>query len=159
MTAPVPSELKLIGMGVAPYSARGITQTLAPIDGSIQLRRTINGNLKDISDPLFQKYQSTISANDQRPPALDLVWPGKLLTVWCACYLGIPGDHADTTTEGNTTDGITGEFGRPAVLGSVIHEDGFTYYRPILTMRVTGLSTSFDEWAASNDWSLSLEEV
>lgn len=156
---PTTSDLKLIGMGVAPYSARGITQTLAPIDGATQLRRTINGALRDIADPLFQKFQSTITATDQRPPALDLVWPGKLLTVECACYIGVEGIQADTTTEGNTTDGITGEFGRPAVFGSVIHEDGFTYYRPILTMRVVSLSTSYDEWAAANDWSIALEEV
>lgn len=157
---PVTSELKLIGMGVAPYSARGITQSLAPIDGAAQLRRTINGILRDIHDPLFEKYQSSISANDQRPPGLDLVWPGKLLQVWCACYLGIEGTQALTTTEPvDTTEGITGEFGRNAVPGSIIHEGGWTYYRPLLTMRVTGLSTSFDEWAASNDWSMSLEEV
>lgn len=141
-----PTLISLIGMGVAPYSARGITQTLSPIDGASNMRRTVNGQLRDISDPKFQKYQSTISASDQRPPSLDLVWPGKQLTVWCACELGI---------EGTLTTG----FGRDVVTGSIRHESGWTYYRPILTMRVTSLSNSFDEWGASNDWSISLEEV
>ncbi len=158
----VDTILKLVGMGVPSYSARGLTQTLEPIGGAIQLRRTINGALKDISDPVFRKYQSTISATDQRPPAIDLVWPGKLLEVWCVQELAVQGSISETTTEPLTTtdpEGIAGLFGRPYVPDSIRHEGGFTFYRPVLTMLVTGLSTSTDEWAASDDWSITLEEV
>lgn len=150
--------LKLIGMGIAPWSARGLTQTIEPIGSATQLRRTINGKLKDISDPMFRKYQSTISATDLAPPALEGVMPGMQLVVHCVKEFVIQGTIGSGTTDDNTTEQET-EFSRPAVPGSIRHEEGFTYYRPILTMLVTGLSESQDEWAASLDWSINLEEV
>ena len=61
--------LILSGIGVPPYSARGASQTLEPIQASQQLRRTINGELIDISRAEFRKYRSTISCADQLPPA------------------------------------------------------------------------------------------
>ena len=62
--------LTLSGIGVPPYSARGASQTLEPIASSQQLRRTINGELIDISRAEFRKYRSTISCVDQQPPAV-----------------------------------------------------------------------------------------
>ena len=62
--------LTLSGIGVPPYSARGASQTLEPIQASQQLRRTINGELIDISRAEFRKYRSTISCVDQQPPAV-----------------------------------------------------------------------------------------
>ena len=47
--------LTFSGIGVPPYSARGASQTLDPIQASQQLRRTINGELIDISRAEFRK--------------------------------------------------------------------------------------------------------
>lgn len=150
--------LALTGMGIPPYSARGLTQTLGHIDGAVQQRRTINGTLTDISDSLFQKYNSTISGSDQQPPALEGKWPGLILTVDCMVELAITGEVGyDTTDEPTTTEGSP--FDRPVVPGSVRHETGFTFYRPRLTMMVTGFTVTKDEWGAAVDWSLALEEV
>jgi hypothetical protein len=74
-----PTELRLVGMGVPPYSARGLSQSLEPIDAAMHLERTINGELLDLSYEPMQKYKSTISGSDQLPPAVDGVWPGKLV--------------------------------------------------------------------------------
>ena len=82
--------LVLSGIGVPDYSARGLTQTLEPIDGSASLRRTINGALKDLSFAQFRKYKSTISCQDQEPPAVDGVWPGHVVTVDCVAELSCP---------------------------------------------------------------------
>ena len=62
-----------------PYSARGLTQTLEPIEASVQLRRTVNGALADLSYEPFRKYKSTISCQDQEPPAVDgrVAWAGR----------------------------------------------------------------------------------
>ena len=49
------SMLTLSGVGVPPYSARGLTQSLEPIDGAAQLRRTVNGALADLSYEPFRK--------------------------------------------------------------------------------------------------------
>jgi len=135
--------LTISGMGVVPYSARGLTQSLTPIASAMQMRRTINGNLVDVSLPQFRKYSSTISGRDQKSPAIGGVWPGKTVTVECISELAVSGGSADRT----------------AVTGSTYTEDGITYYRPVLTMLVVGYSVETDEYGAQVGWTLALEEV
>lgn len=135
--------LTLTGMGVAPYSARGLSQTLEPIPQATQVVRTINGELIDIAPAQFRKYRSTISCSDVDAPALSGIWPGQTLTVSCIAELG----------------SISGAIERPAVAGSTRTEDGVTYYRPILTMRVTNFSQTTDEYGHVTSWTLTLEEV
>ena len=137
--------LTLSGIGVPPYSARGASQTLEPIGSSQQLRRTINGELIDISRAEFRKYRSTISCVDQQPPAIDGVWPGQVLTVGCISELSY-------LTAG-------GAPARPLVSGSSRTEGDYTFYRPSLTMRVVAFSQDTDEYGAVVSWSLQLEEV
>ena len=137
--------LTLSGIGVPPYSARGASQTLEPIGSSQQLRRTINGELIDISRAEFRKYRSTISCVDQQPPAIDGVWPGQVLTVGCISELSY-------LTAG-------GAPARPLVSGSSRTEGDYTFYRPSLTMRVVAFSQDTDEYGAAVSWSLQLEEV
>jgi hypothetical protein len=141
------TELRLEGMGIPPYSARGLAQTLAPIAGSTQMRRTVNGALRDVADPLFRKYQSTITGGDMDPPALEGIWPGMVLTVDCIPELSFEGEPS------------TGGFTREAVPGSTREANGFTFYRPRLIMLVTGFNVNRDEWEATLSWSLALEEV
>jgi hypothetical protein len=146
--------LRLVGMGIPPYSARGIQESLSPIGESIQLRRTINGALDDVSDPLFRKYQVSWSATDMDPPAIEGVWSGLQLVVDCITELAVLG-----TFEADSEGGSEPGFDRMVVPGSVRHADGFTFYRPRLTMRVTGFSIDRGEWEASVAWQLSAEEV
>lgn len=139
------SLLKMTGVGMPPYAARGITQTLAHIDGAAQLHRTINGDLADFSFEQFRKYVSTVTAADQRPPALDGIWPGLEVTVECAHLLGY-------LTEG-------GSPARTPAPDSSFVEGDYTFYRPVLEMRVTAFEGSFEEWQAGESWSLTLEEI
>src|ERR1041385_2763919 len=137
--------LMLNGLGVPAYSARGLTQTLEPIEASAQLRRTVNGALVDLSYEPFRKYKSTISCSDQEPPAVDGVWPGQVVTIECVvelCFVT-----------------ATGTAARPAVTGSQRVDSEFTFYRPVLTMRATGFSVSRDEYGAAVSWQLQLEEI
>lgn len=137
--------LVLAGMGVPPYSARGLSQDLVPIAAAASMRRTVNGALIDLSAPQFRLYSSTISGADQQPPALDGIWPGLVLTVDCIPELAYL-THTDSPT-------------RPVVEGSEREDAGFTFYRPRLTMRVTGFKQETDEWGAAVKWSIALEEV
>lgn len=105
----------LSGIGIPDYSARGLTQTLEPIEAAASLRRTINGALKDLSFAQFRKYKSTISCQDQEPPALDGVWPGRVVTVDCVAQLSYP---------------VDGSPARPMVAGSGRTEGAFAIYRP-----------------------------
>lgn len=137
--------LSLSGDGVAPYSCRGATQSLDPIMSATSQRRTVNGDLKDISFDGFRKYKSTISCNDQVGPAFEKSWPGLTVTVDCVkelCY----------KTSGGSPS-------RPVVSGSSRVEGDYTYYRPQLTMMVVGYTDSFDEFASQDSWSMQLEEI
>jgi len=136
--------LDLSGIGVSPYSARGLTQTLDPISASSQLRRTVNGDLKDLSAPQFRKYLSAVSCSDQNAPALDGVWPGLELTVDCAATLSYKTGGAPQRT---------------VVPGSSREEGEYTIYNPRLLMRVVSYTEQEDEWGAVISWTLNLEEV
>lgn len=132
-------------MGIPPYSARGLSQTLTPVAASQQMRRTINGTLVDFSSSQFRKFQSTISGSDQAPPALNAVWPGTELIVDCISEIAY--------------ESSTGGPDRQEVAGSIRYEGDFTFYRPVLTMKVVGFNTNTDEYGAQISWALELEEV
>lgn len=136
----------LVGIGMPPYSARGITQTLEPIQTSGQMRRTINGTLEDLGATQFRKYQSSVTCTDMDSPALSGIWPGMTVTVECIPELCYP----DVTSEGAE---------RTVVSGSSRSENGFVWYRPQLTMKVAGFRIGTDEYGASCNWSMDLIEV
>lgn len=134
------TQLTLTGIGIAPYSARGLHQTLQPIQASSQVRRTINGELVDTSVAQFRKFKSTISGSDQTSPLLSGVWPGMEVTVECIVEMA------------GTPD-------RTAVSGSTRTEEGVTFFRPVLVMKVVDYSIDTDEYGAQVGWKLDLEEV
>lgn len=137
--------LVITGLGISPYAARGLTQTLEPIEAAANLQRTIDGALADFGYDQFRKYKTTISGSDQRPPAVDGKWQGLSLVVKCISELSY-------VTSGGSPQ-------RPVVTGSSYVEGDFTFYRPELTMRLTGFTMATDEWAAGVNWSMSLEEI
>jgi len=137
--------LTISGLDLTPYSARGIKQTLEPISNAGSMRRTINGTLVDLSIPGMRKYLSTIRCEDMAAPALNGIWPGQIVTVGCAVELSY-------LTDGGTPD-------RPVVVGSSRTSGVYTFYRPILTMRVMEFFQQLDEWEAVTNWDLRLEEV
>lgn len=137
--------LTISGQGVSPFSARGLTQTLAHIDAAKYLRRSVNGSLVDLSQPQFRKYETTISCNDQNAPAFEGLAIGAQVDVECVATLSYK-------TAG-------GSPGRPVVTDSSRVDGSYTIYRPRLTMRVTAWNTTEDEYGAAVSWSLSLEEI
>lgn len=139
------SVLVITGIDASPYALRGATQTLQPIDQSVQLRRTINGSLVDLSDSAFRRYRSSITGSDQLPPAFDGIWPGQEVTVECISELSYK------------TSG--GSPARDVVTGSSRTDGDYTFYRPELTMRVVSFTQDTDEYGATVSWSLELEEV
>ena len=136
--------LVLTGIGIPEFSARGLREDRHSI-GAGNLRRTVNGESVDVTDPVFQKYRLTITSSDQEPPAFDGVWKGTEVTV-------------DTLTPlAYVTAG--GSPARPVVPGSSYVNGLFTAYRPRLVMLVVDLDVSREEWAAGTPWTLELEEV
>lgn len=137
--------LAITGVALAPWSSRGCQQSLEPIEQSKQTKRTVNGTLHDLSLPQFRKYRSTVNCTDVNSPSFDSNWPGKSLTVDCLYELSYP-------TAGGTA-------GRTPVPGSVRYENGYTFYRPRLTMFITSWDVSKNEYGAETGWSMELEEV
>lgn len=137
--------LVISGNGVAPYSARGLKQSLEPIAASIKLERDVNGNLADLSIPEMRKYKSKISCTDVNAPAFAGIYPGTVVTVDCTWELGYP-----TSTPAMQD--------RTAVPGSSRVEGDYTYYRPRLTMVVMNFNDEFVEYDGTNGWELELEE-
>lgn len=135
--------LAITPFGFSPYSARGLQQTLQHIGQAAALRRTVNGDLVDISSEQFRKYQTTITGNDQEPPAFDSVWPGQQITVDCISEMSF------------ATGGAPG---RAVVPGSLRVDGDYTFYRPRLTMRVVSFNVQRDEWQAQTGWTLTAEE-
>jgi hypothetical protein len=139
--------LTISGFGNLIYQARGLAQTLETIAAASQMERTINGTLLDISAPQFRKYQSKITVPDEvDAPPIDGIFPGMTVEVGCACELSYP-------------NGRAGSPRRPEVSGSSYTQNGYTFYRPLLTMLVRDVHTNLDEWERKVGWTLDLEEV
>lgn len=138
--------LRMQGIGVPPYSARGLKQTLEVIEQATQMRRTVNGALDDISFEGFRKYRSTITGSDQQAPNFNGRWPGLQVVVDCVAELSYAQDNGETPE-------------RPVVPGSEVVEGAHTSFRPRLTMRIVSLNITHDEYGRQIDWSLGLEEV
>jgi hypothetical protein len=139
-----PSLLRINGAPIPPYAARGINQTLTPIQQNAVLRRTINGAIIDLGLPQFQLYASTLSCDDMDSPHFDGWWRGQILTIQCIVELSY-------ATGGSPQ--------RQVVSGSSRSANGFTFYRPELVMVVTDFNLQEDEFGRSLAWQLSLEEL
>lgn len=139
------TELRIEGAEVPPFSARGITQTLEPIDAASKLERAVNGQMVDFSIPAMRKYRSRISSADLNVPAIAGLWPGKVITVDCVTELCFPTAQPELQE-------------RTAVSGSERTIGAWTFYKPVLTMICVGWTSSFEEYHASTAWSYDLEE-
>jgi hypothetical protein len=136
--------LVLNPIGVTLYSSRGLHQTVDPIEMSAVFKRTVLGDLDNIASPAFQKYKSTISCEDQTSPALGGVFPGLELVVDCVF------EFAFLTGSGSPN--------RPVVSGSTHTIGPHTLWRPQLTMQVISFDYDTDEWGATINWRMDLEE-
>lgn len=137
--------LKISGsMGQPLYAARGLTQTLIPLEASSQIERSINGEVMDLSHPQFRKYDSEISCTDVETPAIDGVWPGMEVEVECVAELSY-------LTSGGSPE-------REVVSGSSRIEGDYTFYRPVLQMVVVTYDIQLEEYAADYSWILRLTE-
>lgn len=142
----IPDTLLVISpQGIPPYSARGVKQTLDPIDQAKNLRRTVNGQLISLTPSQFRKYRSTITCDDMNVPAIDGVFPGDQVVVSCV-------EELSYVTIGGSPQ-------RTVVSGSSRVDGNYTFYRPQLTMLITDTHVETDEWGAKVGWRIDLEEV
>lgn len=149
----LPTNFTIVDMTIDlhPFSVRGATFDLRPIDGSGGARRDINADLYDLSDPVFNKFVFSASCSDLRTPSFNDLKKGMTVTAnlpneWF--YL-IPNPEEDPV-------GLAAS--RPIVSGSLRDLDGYRYFRPKMIMMVMDFNQTYDEYAARYQWSLLLEE-
>ena len=150
MTQPDPASLVTTRLvispnGLPPYSTRGAKQTLEPISATGHQVRTVNGGLLDLSPPQMRKYKSEISCTDLQAPAFCALWPGDLVTVDCAVFVGRPLGTSITVER--------------TVINSFI-DGNFIFERYQLQMMVMQpWSIDYDEYNAQHGWKITLEEI
>lgn len=158
-----------------PGSARGIQSSLDQVYPG-ELRRTVNGDLIDLTRTQLRKYRLSLSATGQALPDLRNLWRGQLVTVappviWTAYA---PAGSATIALERPARAAgwrlLNASTGEP-VAGATLSENGLTInlpgaapavhleYQPVLSCRVVLAASSGDEWDASATWSLELEEA
>jgi hypothetical protein len=141
------TQLSISAWGQLIFQARGLTQTLEVIQAAQQQERDAYGELLDLSNPAFRKYQSRIACTDVRPPPFDALWPGMVVEMSCAAFLcyaiGNPGSPA-----------------QEEVSGSSFTANGFVFYRPFFPqMMVRSISWQREEWKMNQGWAFSVEQV
>lgn len=132
------TDITISGLGFPDYCCRGVDVEVTPISASKQFRRDVNGTLRDVSDPVFHKYQVKVSGTDQQFPDFGGIWPGASLTLTTPMVWG---------------SSATGFTGATAPAGY-----GYTGTAVKIVGRVTDFSTNMNEWTADKSWSFTVEE-
>lgn len=158
-----------------PGSARGIQTSFDQVYHG-EMRRTVNGDLVDLTRPQLRKFRVSLSASGQALPDLRGLWRGQLVTVappvvWTAYAPAgsatLELERPARATGWRLLNAATGE----PVTGATLSLDEKTLllpnaapavqleYQPVLSCRVSAVSASGDEWDASATWSIEMEEA
>lgn len=173
MSAPWQTDL-LIGGAFLPYgSARGLSVSVQPISAG-EIRRTINGGLVDLTRATHRKYRVQISGQDMITPTLADFWPGMLtsmrIPVWFRQSIATP-TSTITISRNVLSDADARVFdalgtpvaftraGRVITAAALGGEQGWVEYLPFVEGRVIERTEQHQEWAASANWSLTVEEI
>lgn len=153
----------------------GISETLAPINNG-DLRRSINGDLVDLTRPENRKFELSINGGDSASPALIGIWRGTLIdpvipvsklrdnlspagtaiTLQRKPLLGSIVGYVAATCEKVTPDTVGGVDNKDITFLTNVD---YVEYRAELSMRVVDISFDSDEYAATESFSITLQET
>ena len=80
--------LAITGITIPEYAIRGLTLDLQLETADAGLRRSINGQLLDLTSEQFRKYSATLTCEDQDVPTLTGIWQGQIVTMTCIVGVG-----------------------------------------------------------------------
>ncbi len=89
--------LSITGITIPEYAIRGLTLDLQLVTADAALRRSINGELLDLTADQFRKYSATLSCEDQDVPTLTDIWQGQIVTMTCIQGVGPANDPSGLT--------------------------------------------------------------
>lgn len=146
MATPYETLLAINGVTLPVASARGIRQTLDPIEQATSFRRTVNMKLRNTAPPQAQKlYKITITCDDINAPMWDGLYIGMPVVVDCMSELFF-------LTVGGVPE-------KPVVPGSERIWGAVTFYRPQITGQITSFGDSNEEYEAARSWMIEIEET
>ncbi|MBM3605046.1 MAG: hypothetical protein FJX25_09890 [Alphaproteobacteria bacterium] len=123
-------------------SALFIKTSIAPIEGAVKFRRTVNGTLVNMSNPAFNKWIVSVSGTDKILPALADVPPGAQAMLYLPTVVREAGPLPR----------------RQPVPGSLISSPQGIEYRPIVYGAIIINPMSDTEWMSDVEWSFDVEE-
>lgn len=161
------TSLTIDGILIPVGAARGVKAALELVDNG-QLRRTVNGELVDLTRTTSRKYKLSLSCSDLSTPTLADLVRGQAVTVVPPKRLRQAVPYSGTVT-----------LRRPAAEGTLRAQDqsgaavactldgdvvsapagSIVSYLPVLDMLVASVSHDAEEWDATESWSIELEEV
>jgi hypothetical protein len=153
----------------------GISETLQPIDNG-DLRRSINGDLVDLTRPENRKFEYSINGGDSASPAIAALWKGTVITpvipVTKLRENVAPAGLSVTLTRPPLVSSVMGYVAAtctkvaPDTIGGTDNKDitfltnvDYVEYRAEFTFMVVGNSVNVDEYAATEGYSIDFEEV
>lgn len=165
------SLLKIQGVGLPPFSARGCKQELVPIPNGV-FRNTVNGKLMFLKTSDLQRYKTIIKCNDVNTPTLGNLFIGNEIEIECIQSIWQAVDPKTEKVElirDYVPDSIVlinkncKEFnfeinGLELSINPVCDEQLFVTFRPKLKMKITNFYSSNDEWELNSSWQLEAEE-
>lgn len=137
--------LVISGDGMPPYSVRGISETLEPVEPAFFDKYKLTLTCSDIESPAFDALRVGLWKRTVNGELIDLAGRGSTVTVDCISEL------AYKTSGGSPS--------RTVVSGSSRTSGDFTLYRPELTMGVVAKTQQTDEYGAVVAWTLELAEI
>ncbi len=86
---PTNTVLAITGITIPDYAIRGLTFDLQLVTSDGGLRRSVNGELLDLTASQFRKYSGTLSCQDQDVPVLTDIWEGQVVAITLIPFSGI----------------------------------------------------------------------
>lgn len=143
------SELRISGAEFPPTSVRGVTETLAPIDGVPFDKYRLTIQCSDMNSPAFDALRAGLWKRTVNGGLVDLSGIGSTVTIQCVSELSgrLTGSPLSYTPS------------RAIVAGSERTADGHYIYRPELTVGLVAKSQETNEYGAVVSWQYEFEEI
>ena len=142
------SELRIEGEEFPPTSIRGVTETLAPVDGVPFDKYRLSIQCSDMNAPAFDALRVGMWRRTVNGGLVDVSGIGSTVTIDCVSELAYRNVGSPAPTPQRTV-----------VTGSSRTSGDFTYYRPQLTVGLVGKSMDTDEYGAVCGWQAEFEEI
>jgi len=165
------TDLVISGADLAPFSARGVSQSYSPDNAAAKIRRTVNRKAVALRFGTEDKLRTSVSCDDMAAFAADRIYIGKAVDVDFAIDMDahVPAGETSVTLSRTPVPGSVharDEDGIPVavtVVGKVVTFAAqpsavFVGYRPRMPMLIESWKIDGRPWEAATGWNMELVE-